>query len=201
MKNDKAMSREQIRRLTLAAMLTAIVFVLEMLGSMVKLGIFSTASLVLVPIVIGAALLGWQYGAWLGFVFAAAVLLSGDATPFLEFNPVGTIILVIVKGIVAGAISGLVYALFSKTHPVIGSILAAVICPIVNTSLFLFFCRVFFWDLLAQWATGTDATSIGGYAVVYLVGINFIIELALNCILSPIIVRLVGYGKKRFNKE
>lgn len=189
-------SRESIRRLTLAAMLTAIVFVLQMLGSLIKLGIFSTASLVLVPIVIGAALLGWQYGAWLGFVFGAAVLISGDAAPFMELNPVGTIITVLVKGIVAGAVSGLVYELFSKKHPMLGAILAALVCPVVNTAVFLIGCRVFFWDGLTEWAKAAHAPSVGAYVILTLVGLNFLVELALNIILSPVVVRLIKYGKR-----
>lgn len=189
-------SRESIRKLTLAAMLTAIVFVLQMLGSLIKLGIFSTASLVLVPIVIGAALLGWKTGAWLGFVFAAAVLISGDAAPFLELNPLGTFITVIVKGIAAGAVSGLVYALFSKDHPLLGVILAAIVCPIVNTGVFLLGCRLFFWKGLSAWANAAHASSVGAYVLFTLVGLNFIIELVLNIILSPVAVRLIRYGKR-----
>ena len=92
---------EKVRMLTLAAMLTAIVVVLQLLGSFVRFGTFSI-SLVLIPIVIGASLLGWQLGAWLGFVFSVVVLLSGDAAPFLAVNTFGTILTVLLKGTLAG---------------------------------------------------------------------------------------------------
>ena len=89
---------------------TAIVLVLQFLGGGIKFGIFSI-SLVLVPIVVGAAVYGWQAGAWLGFTFGVAVLLSGDAAAFLAVDVVGTVLTVLVKGTAAGLCSGLVYRL------------------------------------------------------------------------------------------
>jgi len=76
---------------------TAIVIVLQLMGSFIRFGTFSI-SLVLVPVVIGAALYGAGAGAWLGFVFGVVVLLSGDAAAFLGVNALGTILTVLVKG-------------------------------------------------------------------------------------------------------
>ena len=75
---------------------TAIVVVLQLLGSFIKFGTFSV-SLVLVPVVIGAALYGATAGAWLGFVFGVVVLLSGDAAAFLGVNALGTVLTVLVR--------------------------------------------------------------------------------------------------------
>ena len=81
----KKMSTQQM---VLAAVLTAIVFVLQLVAVMVgHVGIFSL-TLCLVPIVIGAATCGIGVGAWLGFVFGVAVLMSGDAAAFLAVNPI-----------------------------------------------------------------------------------------------------------------
>ena len=87
---------------------TAIVIVLQLMGSFIRFGTFSI-SLVLVPVVIGAALYGAGAGAWLGFVFGVVVLLSGDAAAFLGVNALGTILTVLVKGALAGFLSGVVY--------------------------------------------------------------------------------------------
>ena len=87
---------------------TAIVLVLQFLGGSIRFGMFSI-SLVLLPIVVGAAVYGWQAGAWLGFVFGVAVLLSGDAAAFLAVDPLGTVLTVLVKGTAAGLCSGLAY--------------------------------------------------------------------------------------------
>lgn len=193
---NRSSSNNQVRRLTLAAMLTAIVFVLQLLGSIIKLGVFSTASLVLVPIVIGAALLGWQYGAWLGFVFSAAVLISGDAALFLAVSPLGTILTVFVKGILAGLVAGLICAKAVKLPQLPKTVLAATACPLVNTGIFLLGCRLFFWETVAQWAEGVGTQSVWAYAILTLVGANFIVELLINIILSPVIVRLLQFAKK-----
>lgn len=197
--NSKRTSRENVRRLALAAILTAIVFVLQMLGSLTKIGLFSSAALVLIPIVVGAALLGWQYSGWLGLVFAAAVLISGDAAPFLAVSVPGTIITVVLKGVLAGAASALVYVLISKKNATLAAILAAVTCPIVNTSVFLIGCRVFFWSTLSRWAAALNISSVSYYAVFVLVGVSFLIELGLCLVLSPLALRVIQIGKKKFH--
>ena len=86
---------------------TAIVVVLQFLGGGIKFGMFSI-SLVLVPIVVGAAVYGWKAGALLGFAFGVAVLISGDAAAFLAVNPLATVLVVLVKGICCGFAAGLI---------------------------------------------------------------------------------------------
>lgn len=71
----------------------AIVAVLQLVGSAIRFGPFSI-SLVLIPIVLAAALYGWGMGCWLGLVFGAVVLLSGDAGLFLAANPAGAYLVV-----------------------------------------------------------------------------------------------------------
>ena len=59
---------KKVMKMVQLALLIALVFVLQMLGSFIKIGPLPM-SFVLVPIVIGAFLLGWREGAFLGFVF------------------------------------------------------------------------------------------------------------------------------------
>ena len=94
---------------------TAIVVVLQFLGGGIKFGMFSI-SLVLVPIVVGSAIYGGKAGAWLGFAFGAAVLLSGDAAAFLVINPLATGLVVLVKGIGCGLGAGILYRLLEKLN-------------------------------------------------------------------------------------
>ena len=75
-------------------LLAAIAAVLRLVGSAIRFGPFSV-SLVLIPIVLGAALYGWGMGCWLGLVFGAVVLLSGDAGLFLAADPGGAIVTVL----------------------------------------------------------------------------------------------------------
>ena len=111
--------------------MTSLVIVLQLLV-VIKLGAFNI-SVVMMPIVVGAALLGPSAGAWLGFVFGVTVLLSGDAALFMSYSVIGTVITVIVKGTVAGACAGWIYRLFESKNKWIAAITASAIAPVVNT--------------------------------------------------------------------
>lgn len=177
------------------ALFTAIVVVLQFLGGGIKFGMFSI-SLVLIPIVVGAALYGWKAGAILGFAFGSAVLLSGDAAAFLAVNPLATIGIVLIKGILCGLISGVAYLLLERVNQILAVVFAAVLCPIVNTGVFLIGCKLFFMPIINEWAAAFGYASAGSYMILGLAGINFLIELGVNVVLSPVIVRLIRLGNK-----
>lgn len=175
---------------------TAIVMVLQLLGGSIRVfGMFSI-SLVLVPIVVGAAVYGWKAGAWLGFAFGVAVLMSGDAAAFLAVNPLATVLVVLVKGAACGLVSGLVYTALKRNHTLVAVIASAVVCPIVNTGIFLLGCQLFFLETISQWAAQLGFVSAGNYMIFGLAGANFLIELGVNLLLGPVIVRIIGYTKK-----
>ena len=183
--------RTSTEALVIAAVLTALVVVLQLLCSFIKTGIFSI-TLALIPIVIGASKCGAKVGAWLGFVFGLVVLLVGDAAPFLAVNVGGTILTVLLKGALSGLCAGLVYKLLEKHNKYVAVIVAALVCPIVNTGVFVLGCLAFFMDTIASWAGGGDAFT---YIFVGMIGINFFIEIATNVVLSPAVVRLLNLKK------
>lgn len=188
-------NRTNTQKLVGVGLFTAIVVVLQLIGAFIHFGIFSI-SLVLVPVVIGAALYGASSGAWLGFVFGVAVLISGDAAAFLPVNALGTILTVLVKGTAAGLCAGLAYRAVAGKSRTLAVILAAIICPVVNTGIFLIGCKLFFMETITGWATALGYANVGGYIVYGLVGGNFLFELLFNMVLSPVIVRLIRIGKK-----
>lgn len=183
------------RKLTGIAIFTAIVVVLQLLGSFIRFGPFSI-SLVLIPIVVGAAMYGTAAGAWLGFIFGLVVLLSGDAAEFLGVNALGTIITVIAKGTLAGLCAGLVFRALTKKNTYVAVIASAIVCPVVNTGVFLLGCLLFFMETINGWAAAASFASAGAYMIVVLVGLNFVFELLVNVVLSPVIVRIISIGKK-----
>lgn len=176
--------------LVMCAILTAFVIVLQLMGSFVRFGPFSI-TLVLVPIVIGAALCGVWVGGWLGLVFGAVVLVT-DSAAFMAVSIGGTIATVLLKGILAGMAAALVYRLVSKTNRTAGVIAAALVCPLVNTGIFLIGCRLFFFETLTQWGAAAGFASAGEYLIYGMIGGNFIFEVIVNMVLSPVIVRLIG---------
>lgn len=179
-------------------LLTAIVVVLQTLAIGIRFGVFNI-TLVLVPIVVGAALYGWKAGAWLGAVFGVVVLLT-DAGAFLAINVPGTIVTCVLKGALAGAAAGLIYEAFSKINTWLSVISAAVVAPIVNTGVFLLGCTVFFLDTIKAWGEGAGFDNVFVYMMVGFVGINFLVEMAINLVLSSAIVKLVELGRKSLGR-
>ena len=187
------------KTMVLAAILTALVVVLQFIGQTIRLGPFMI-SLVLVPIVIGAATCGPKIGGWLGFVFGLFVLISGDAAAFLTINIFGTIVTVLLKGVLCGFAAGYVYQLLEGKNKTLAVFVAAIVCPVVNTGVFLLGCAVFFMDTIKLWSTlgPIQYDSVIAYMFLGLVGGNFLVELGMNLILSPAIVRLVDMAEKKF---
>ncbi len=184
--------KKSTETLVLGAILTALVIVLQLMGAFIRFGMFSI-SLVLIPIVIGAATCGPKVSAWLGGVFGVVVLLSGDAAAFLAIDVGGTIFTVLAKGVACGLAAGFVYKLLEKYNRYVAVVVAAVVCPVVNTGVFLLGCLVFFMDTVTEWAGGSN---VGYYMITGLVGFNFLFELATNMILSPVVVRLLNIRNK-----
>ena len=188
-------TRKSTEALVLGAILTALVVILQMLGTFIRFGAFQV-SLVLIPIVLGASKCGVRVGAWLGFVFGLVVLLNGDAALFLAVNVAGTIITVLLKGILCGLAAGIVYKSLEKYNGLLAVIAAAIVCPLVNTGVFLLGCVVFFMDTITAWGADLSFENVWKYMLLGLVGRNFLFEIATNIILSPALVRVLNLNKK-----
>jgi len=189
---ESAKRKAKIQQLTMGAVLTAIVILLQLLGSFIRFGTFSI-SLVLIPIVIGAATCGMWIGAWLGLVFGAVVLISGDAAPFMSISVSGTIITVLLKGALCGLAAGAVYKLFEKRSKILASIAAAIVCPVVNTAVFVAGCYAFF---LKDISAAAGEQNVFAFIIVAYIGLNFLFELGTNMVLNPIIIRVLNIWKK-----
>lgn len=191
----KRSEHSSTKRLVGEALFSALVVILQLLGSFIRFGPFSI-SLVAMPIVVGAAVYGVSAGTLLGLVFGVTVLLSGDAAPFMAASVGGTIFTVLAKGILCGTAAGFVYKLFEEKQGTLAAVLSAIVCPIVNTGVFLICCFIFFIPILTEWATAAGFENMGRYMILGLVGGNFLVELITNVLLCPVIIRLIKYGKK-----
>ena len=180
-------------------MFAAITVVLQLLSYAVKIGTFNL-SLVLIPIVLVAVLYGPKQGAIIGAVFGVIVTIAsatgldlGGNVLFLS-SPVLTTLVCIGKGVFAGFFAGLIANPLKSKNVYLAVILAAVIAPVTNTGLFVLSMFAFFRDTLTVWANGADVVY---YAIVGLIGINFVIELIINLVLSPVVLRVT----KAFSKK
>lgn len=193
-------SRSQTQTLALLALFTAIVAVLQMLGVGIRFGVFAV-SLVGVPVILGGALMGPLAGAWLGLVFGVTVLLSGDAALFFTWNPAATVVIVLLKGTLAGLVAAWLYGLLAEKRPFLAVLAAAVAYPLVNTGVFFLGCMAFFLDDCIQFAANLG---ISGSAPVVVatafIGFNFFFELGLDLVLSGVIERLIFVGKRMLKR-
>lgn len=189
MKNTKNSLRT--RKLVLSAMMTALVIVFQLLATYTAFfGPFNTA-IGLIPIAIGACLLGPLVGAWLGFIFGIIVLVTGGATLFFAFSVPGTIITVLLKGAACGFVAGLVFKLLEPKLKFFAAIIASLLCPIVNTGVFLLGSAVFFMpyaEAIGE-VVGIDKAGFGVF--IALAFGNFVIEVLMNGLLSPVFVRIL----------
>lgn len=193
MANTRRMSTQNM---VLGAILTALVIFLQVIGGFVKVGPCNLA-LALIPIIIGSAVCSPKIGAWLGFVCGMTILLSGQATLFIGFNFAGAVITTLVKGVLCGYVSGVVYKLLENKNRTVAAISAAIVCPIVNTGVFFIGCFVFFVKNIAQMASELGFGDNWIYFMfVGLAGINFLFEFFTSVIFSSVIVRLIAIRKK-----
>lgn len=190
------MKNTKTQKIVGIGLFTAIIVVLQLLAATIKFGPFSI-TLVLAPIVIGAALYGIGAGAWLGLAFGVSVLISGDAAAFMTISPIGTVLTVLMKGMLAGLAAALIYKAIEGKNKTVAVVTAGIVSPIVNTGIFLAGCYIFF----QEWLTAAFGTTGFATVVAGLVSVNFAVELGINMILASVIVRIIDIGKKQIKSK
>ncbi len=189
------------------AVLTALILVLQLTGAAITITPVTKLSFVLLPIVLGAMILGPLAGALLGFVFGLIVLIQGivgvDGFTFILFSdhPIITSLLCLVKGTAAGFGSGLIYKAFKQKEgkvKTVGAFIASGSAPIINTGLFIL-GALLMSDTLSSNFVGEGETVIY-FLVIGCAGFNFIVEFAFNLIFAPAILRITNIIEKNFRR-
>lgn len=201
-KKGQKMMKDNQRKFIYTAMFAAVVVVLQMFVS-IPVGIF-TITLTLVPIMLGAILFGPASGAVLGGVFGVVVaiqVVTGAAgvlsTEMFLQTPVVTILLCVLKGTAAGWASGLIYRAFAKHQKTkLGVVLSAIACPIVNTGIFALGMFVFYNALINTWAMNNAFANGFTFVMVGCIGLNFLVEFAVNVLLIPVTLRMIKIVKR-----
>ena len=85
----------------------------------------------------------------------------------------------------AGFVAGLIFKVLSSKNSTLAVAVSAVSCPIVNTGVFIIGVFVFFLKYFM-----TDDMTVPALIFSF-IGVNFFIELAVNIVLCPAIVRLL----------
>lgn len=179
------------------AVLVAIVMVLHFTGTAIPA--FGTKiSLVLIPIALGAMLMGPYAGAFLGFVYGVTVFVSlgvlhADAfTGFLFDNtPVAAALICIVKTTLAGFVAGWAYKLLKQKNGILAVFVAAALVPTINTGVFILGCLAIL-GTIESFLASAELTFSGVYFIMIVcAGVNYALELAVNLILAPALERIL----------
>ena len=195
------------QKMVLAALMTAFVIVFQLIGTFTSFfGPFSTA-LALIPIVMGAVMCGTWCGAWLGFVFAVVVFASGGASLFFYLDPpktaIGAVIVVFAKGILCGLAAGLAYHTLNKlkANRYLSVLISALVCPVVNTAVFLLGSAIFYLDYaqnIVEKLPTVFPNGASGMEVFFILAFsNFLFEIGINIVLCPAMYRILCIKRKK----
>lgn len=183
------MNNAKIKKMVGVSLLIAVMLVLQFLSAVFPIRIGPVAlSLVLIPIVLGAATYGIAAGGILGGAFGVMTYIfcvngmDGGGHMVFQASPVLCFLVVMAKGILCGLAAGAVYKLLHNINGYVAMLCASIICPVVNTGVFLIGMFLFFMDVLRVWAGGSDVV---GYVLSGLIVINFLPELGINLVFSP----------------
>ncbi len=189
-------SSRKIHRLTLAAILTALIIIM----SVTPLGYLSigaiSMSFVPVPVTLGAMVLGPAWGAVFGGVFGVTSFLIGMAgEPFigtmLSLNPVAAIAVCLIPRILIGVFAGLLSRLLQKPgkEKLWHAVAVFLTGTLTNTVFFVGLAILFYRNTIFSGSTvGVIITSM------FLV--NGIAEAAVSCVLGAAFGKLLPYFRK-----
>lgn len=201
-------ANKQLIRMVELAVLTAVVIILQLAGVGLRLPFLATpVSLVLLPITLGAMILGSMAGAWLGLVFGVIVFvtcgvmgLDSFTVTLFQSNPFITACICIFKSTLAGLAAGWLFSLISKKNSLAATFAAAAVTPIINTGLFIVGCFVMF-DVISGISAATDfGANVVGFVFIGCAGINFIFEMIVNLVLASALHRIYCVIAKQIAK-
>ena len=199
------------RNICILAVLVALVIVLQLWGSMIPIGVAGlNLSFVLIPITLGAMLLGPIAGLILGFVFGFVVIMTGvtGANFFTSYlladSPALTVLTCLIKGMASGAVAGLLYKVIGKKNKYVAVFTASAVVPVLNTGLFILGCLCMSGTIQAF--TGSYMPDFDGHNIMYiivvgLVTVNFFIELAINLVCAPALYTVSNVVEKQILKK
>ena len=176
-------NKQQIHKMVLAAVLTAVLMVLYMTPLVnIKFGALEITFMA-IPVAIGAILLGPWYGAYLGGVFGVNSLLQclgmfgGSPTGAVLWtqNPWLTMLTCILPRVLIGLLTGLIFRLISRfdKRKFVSVVVACICTPLLNTILFVSMLWICFY-----------AANMGYIALFASIMVNALVEIACSTVIS-----------------
>ena len=193
--------------------LLALVVVLQAFGGTIPIGVVQL-NFTLIPIVLGAMLLGPWAGGFLGLACGIVVLVQVIIAPTGFYyiiwlnDPIITVITCITKTTLAGIAAGFLFKLIEKKNRYVAVFTASAIVPIINTGVFILCCL---WmnksiSITQDWMVNdlgmTQFLGLNPFVFILLglVTFNFFVELGVNLIVAPGLHTVYKVVEKRIGK-
>ncbi|MDY3918967.1 MAG: ECF transporter S component [Candidatus Limivivens sp.] len=172
---------------------------------------FTRATIIHIPVIIGAILLGPKKGAVLGFVFGLTSLINNTVnptatsfvfSPFYELGEIhggiGSLIICFVPRILTGVVPYYVYHLVMKTRkssdPTLALALAGLSGAMTNTLLVMNMIYLFFRKAYAS-SNGVAADAVYGF-ILSIIGINGVPEAIVAAVITALVGRILLKAKR-----
>lgn len=190
----------------LLGILVALVVVLQIFASSIPMfGV--TLNFGLIPIALGAILLGAYGGAIVGFTnglvaFIVTAVMGGEvSTAYLfQTNPVILTVMCIGKTTIAGFISGLVFSLLSKNASEkklsVLSVVCSFIIPVVNTGIYMLGMILMKGSVAEFLNLASSSANFVFVSVFMIIWLNFVLEIVITIIFSPVIGKVIKIVRK-----
>ena len=189
------------RELTTLGLLTGVL----LLMSFTPLGYFRTfgldISLMMIPVGIGAMLMGAKAGLWLGFIFGATSFYQAltGGSPFsamlFSISPLGTFLLCIPTRMLMGFLTGVIFSAVQKVDSkrtfsyFVGGFSAA----FLNTLFFMGALILLFWNTEYIQGFNQALGNLNPFLfVVAFVGVNGALEMPASCIVGGVVAKAVS---------
>ena len=193
--------RKSVKDLTTLGLLTGILLVM----SFTPLGYFHTLgvdiSLMMIPVAIGAMVMGPKAGAWLGFIFGATSFYQAIAgtsvfsATLFNINPFGTFLLCIPTRILMGFLTGVIFLLVQKLdrRKTVCYFIGGFFAAFLNTLFFMSALILLFWN--TEYIQGFNQVfgNVNPFVfVVMFVGVNGALEMPASCLAGGVVSKAVS---------
>lgn len=201
-------SSEKIKRLVVAGLITAIIILMGFtpLGY-IKIAVIEVTFL-MIPVVIGASVLGMEWGTIFGFIFGITSFFqcfgySPFGTALFAINPFYTFLLCVIPRTLMGFLAGLIFKATSKIDKtkIISFIVTSLSGALLNTFFFTLLFILFFRNADLTSSFGMNLKDMAIFDVIgLLVTFNALLEVIvcgiIGTTMSKVIVRFVFNSKK-----
>ena len=186
------------------ALLIAIILIMAFtpIGYIKTLGLEIT--LIVVPVAVGAVVLGPLGGAILGAVFGLTSFiqcfgLSVFGMALLDINPVFTFIVCFVPRVAMGWLTGVIYKGLCKAPSMnhFKVVIANLCAPLLNTVFFMTTLILLFYqsDYIQGFVTSSGASNVFAFVIAF-VGFNGLVEAGLNFVVGSAITKALQVALK-----